>query len=132
MYSSQEWLEKKKEKSRENMQQKKQEDILKEKKKRVNNQFRKYSKPNCLRTILRKQVILTYMHLLNTKQEEEAKKGDAVASYEAWKKQKAQSLKAKFKEKEDAIMREQRELEGKQEKMQSAKQVHLFIYFLLF
>ncbi|KAI4832416.1 hypothetical protein KUCAC02_015385 [Chaenocephalus aceratus] len=56
-------------------------------------------------------------------QEEEAKKGDAVASYEAWKKQKAQSLKAKAKEKEDAIMREQREIEGKQEKMQSAKQV---------
>ncbi|XP_029290683.1 microtubule-associated protein 9 [Cottoperca gobio] len=57
------------------------------------------------------------------KREEEAKKEDAVASYEAWKGKKAESLKAKAKEKQDAIRKEQRALEGKDEKMQSAKQV---------
>ena len=37
MYSSQEWLQKKKEKSKQNMELKKKEEMLNEKKKRVNN-----------------------------------------------------------------------------------------------
>ncbi|XP_075948083.1 microtubule-associated protein 9 [Anarhichas minor] len=85
----QQWLRKKKEKSRENMQIQKKEEILKEKKKR----------------------------------EEEAKKEDAVASYEAWKETKAESLKAKAKEKQDAIRKVQRAVEEKEEKTQSAQQV---------
>ncbi|KAM6941719.1 microtubule-associated protein 9 [Lycodopsis pacificus] len=85
----QEWLRKKKEKSRENMQIQKKEEILKEKKKR----------------------------------EEEAKKEDAVASYKAWKETKAESLKAKAKEKQDAIGKVQRAVEEKEEKTQSAQQV---------
>ncbi|KAM8878304.1 microtubule-associated protein 9 isoform 2-T2 [Spinachia spinachia] len=55
--------------------------------------------------------------------EEEAKKGDAVASYEAWKEKKAESLKAKAKEKQDAIQKAQRAIEENEEKKQSAKQV---------
>ncbi|XP_068561547.1 microtubule-associated protein 9 [Cebidichthys violaceus] len=85
----QEWLRKKKEKSRENMQIQKKEEILKEKK----------------------------------KSEEEAKKEDAVASYEAWKETKAESLKAKAKEKHDAMRKVQRAIEEKKEKKQSAQQV---------
>nr|XP_040043230.1 microtubule-associated protein 9 isoform X2 [Gasterosteus aculeatus aculeatus] len=85
----QEWLKKKKEKSRDNLQIKKEEEILKEKKQK----------------------------------EEEAKKGDAVASYEAWKDKKAESLKAKAKEKQEAIRKAQRAIEENEEKKQSAKQV---------
>ncbi|XP_023148452.2 microtubule-associated protein 9 [Amphiprion ocellaris] len=85
----QEWLKKKKEKSKENMQLKKKEEILKEKKEK----------------------------------EQEAKKEDAVASYEAWKEKKAESLKAKAKERQDKIRKEQRATEEKKEKIQSAQQV---------
>uniref|UniRef100_A0A673C9K8 Microtubule-associated protein 9 n=1 Tax=Sphaeramia orbicularis TaxID=375764 RepID=A0A673C9K8_9TELE len=58
-----------------------------------------------------------------TKQEQNAKKEDAVASYEAWKEKKAECLKAKAKEKQDKIRKEQRAIEEKEEKKQSAKQV---------
>ncbi|XP_060921182.1 microtubule-associated protein 9 [Labrus mixtus] len=85
----QEWLRKKKEKSKENMKLKKTEETLKDKKKR----------------------------------DEEAKKGDAVASYEAWKEKKAESLKTKAKEEQDKMRKEQRAIEEKEEKKQSAKQV---------
>uniref|UniRef100_A0A3Q3FXZ8 Microtubule-associated protein 9 n=1 Tax=Labrus bergylta TaxID=56723 RepID=A0A3Q3FXZ8_9LABR len=85
----QEWLRKKKEKSKENMKLKKTEETLKDKKKR----------------------------------DEEAKKGDAVASYEAWKEKKAESLKAKAKEEQDKMRKEQQAIEEKAEKKQSAKQV---------
>ena len=67
----------------------------------------------------------TDYHLLKkTKQEEEAKKEDAVASYEAWKEKKAQSLKAKAKEKQDVIRKEKRDIEEKERKKQSATQVY--------
>uniref|UniRef100_A0A8D3AF04 Microtubule-associated protein 9 n=1 Tax=Scophthalmus maximus TaxID=52904 RepID=A0A8D3AF04_SCOMX len=62
-------------------------------------------------------------HLPNNKQEEEAKKEDAVASYVAWKEKKAESLKAKAKEKQDRMRKDQRVSEEKEEKRHSAKQV---------
>lgn len=65
--------------------------------------------------------------MLFLKQEEEAKKGDAVASYEAWKDKKAESLKAKAKEKQEAIRKAQRAIEENEEKKQSAKQVCLYL-----
>lgn len=57
------------------------------------------------------------------KQEEEAKKEDAVASYEAWKDKKAESLKAKVKEREALDRKAQKAAEEKEEKRQTAKQV---------
>lgn len=63
-------------------------------------------------------------HLSKTKQEEEAKKEDAVASYEVWKEKKAENLKAKAKEKQDVIRKKQRAIEEKEEKRQTAKQVY--------
>ena len=60
----------------------------------------------------------------NNKQEEEAKKEEAVASYEAWKENKAQSLKAKAKEKQDVIRKEQRAIEEREKKKESATQVY--------
>lgn len=57
------------------------------------------------------------------KQEEEAHKEDAAASYEAWKEKKTESLKAKAKEKEDKIRKEQKAKEEKEERKQSAQQV---------
>lgn len=60
-------------------------------------------------------------------QDEDAKKEDAVASYEAWKEKKAESLKAKAKEKKDRIQKERQEIEEKEEKRQSAKQVRCFV-----
>lgn len=65
----------------------------------------------------------TLHHLSKNKQEEEVKKQDAVASYEAWKERKAEILKAKAKEKQDMIRKEQTANEEKEEKRQSAKQV---------
>ncbi|XP_034384734.1 microtubule-associated protein 9 [Cyclopterus lumpus] len=86
----QEWLRKKKEKSRENMQiKKKEEGTLREKMKR----------------------------------QEEAKKEDSVSSYEAWKEKKAETLKARAKEKQDALRKVQRATEESEEKKHSAKQV---------
>lgn len=71
-----------------------------------------------------------YAHCLPTlkkkkknNQEEEAKKEDAVASYEAWKEKKAESLKAKAKEKQEMLLKEQKAIEDKEEKRQTAKQV---------
>lgn len=74
-------------------------------------------------------------HLPNNKQEEEAKKEDAVASYVAWKEKKAESLKAKAKEKQDRMRKDQRVSEEKEEKRHSAKQVrswfivHFFVRY---
>lgn len=62
--------------------------------------------------------------LKKNKQEEEAKKEDAVASYEAWKEKKAESLKGKAKEKQDMMRKEQKAIEEKEEKRQSAQQVY--------
>lgn len=56
-------------------------------------------------------------------QEEQVKREDAKASYEAWKQKKAGSLKAKAKEKQDMIRKEQRAIEEKEEKRESAKKV---------
>ncbi|XP_035992828.1 microtubule-associated protein 9 isoform X2 [Fundulus heteroclitus] len=81
----QEWLKKKREKSREDMQQKRKDELMEEKQKK-------------------------------------SKKEDAVASYEAWKKKKAESLKAKAKERQNTTSKEQREIEEKEEKRRSAKQ----------
>lgn len=116
------------------MQRKKKEEILKEKKKMVNNQFCKIAVIQHYKR--HPLVILTYMHaacyLSKNKQDEVAKKEDAVASYQAWKEKKAESLKAKAKEKQDMITKEQRAIEEKEEKKQSAKQVNCLIYCALF
>ncbi|CAG5939445.1 unnamed protein product [Menidia menidia] len=94
----QEWLKKKKEKSREMMQQKKKDELLKEKEKMV------FNHPSSVK-------------------KQEAKKEDAMASYEAWKEKKAESLKAKARERKDLLRKEQRATEEKHEKSQSAQQV---------
>ncbi|MEQ2186813.1 hypothetical protein GOODEAATRI_032590 [Goodea atripinnis] len=62
-------------------------------------------------------------HLSAHKQERKSKKEDAIASYEAWKEKKAESLKAKAKERQNMVRKEQRECEEKEEKRQSAKRV---------
>lgn len=86
----QEWLKKKKEKSRQNMDmKKKKEEIVTEKK----------------------------------KEEQETKKEGAVASYEAWKEKKLESLKVKAKEKQEKLRKEQRAFEEKEEKRKIAEQV---------
>lgn len=67
------------------------------------------------------------MHITNhisvNRQEEESKKEDAVASYEAWKEKKAEILRAKAKERNEKIRKEQQATEEKREKRESAKQV---------
>uniref|UniRef100_A0A3B5B275 Microtubule-associated protein 9 n=1 Tax=Stegastes partitus TaxID=144197 RepID=A0A3B5B275_9TELE len=65
----------------------------------------------------------TAHHSSVNSQEQEAKKEDAVASYEAWKEKKSETLKAKAKERQDVIRKEQRAAEEKEEKRQSAAQV---------
>lgn len=67
------------------------------------------------------------LFLTNT-QDAEAKKEDAVASYEAWKEKKMENLKAKAKEKQDMARKEQQASEEKTERRQSAKQAcHSYI-----
>ena len=105
--------------------------MLKEKKKRVNNVH--YSNGTTVQQI-NFFYYNTYANILPSfnsstqifqhKQEAEAKKEDAVASYEAWKEKKAEALKAKAKEKQDKIRKEQRVNEEKEEKRQSAQQVY--------
>ncbi|XP_028307628.1 microtubule-associated protein 9-like isoform X2 [Gouania willdenowi] len=56
------------------------------------------------------------------KKEQEAKERDAVASYEAWKKRKADYFKAKAKEKQEMIRKEKEATLEKVEKRQSAEQ----------
>lgn len=62
-------------------------------------------------------------HLSVHKQDRMSKKEDAIASYEAWKEKKAESLKTKAKERKNLIRNKQRESEENEEKRQSAKQV---------
>lgn len=60
---------------------------------------------------------------LSCSQVEEAKKVEAVASYEAWKEKKAEILRLEAKERLERSRKEQRELEEREEKKLSAKQV---------
>lgn len=71
-------------------------------------------------------------HLSAHKQDRESKKEDANASFEAWKEKKAEILKAKAKERQNMIRKQQRESEENEEKRQSAKQVQIQIIFNLF
>lgn len=69
-------------------------------------------------------MFLIYSAISQWKQQDgETKKEDAIASYEAWKARKAESLKMKAKEKQDTMRKEQRASEEKEEKRQSAQQV---------
>lgn len=79
--------------------------------------------PVC-RNILQKNEVNTKQTLFFSKQEEEAKKEAAVASYEAWKEKKAESLRVKAKERQDTIRKEQRVTEEEEEKRLSAKKVN--------
>lgn len=129
MFSWQEWLQKKKAKLRENIQLKKKEELLKEKKKKVKNLFCNWKYITTDHTVIEHYKLLFNIYASQThKQDEEAKKEDAVASYEAWKEKKAGSLKEKAKEKQDMIRKEQRAIEEKEEKKQSAKQVYWLNY----
>lgn len=101
------------------MQQKKKEELLKQKKKMVNNTNNTMSN-----TLQQTHGYLRYSHTAHhLSKDQEAKKEDAVASYAAWKEKKTENLKAKAKEKQEIIRKEQKVTEEKEEKRQSAKQV---------
>ncbi|KAK1886031.1 Microtubule-associated protein 9 [Dissostichus eleginoides] len=79
----QEWLEKKKEKSRENMQQKKQEDILKEKKKRVFEQW-KLEHDHLLKEKSRKQREAESRLQFGKQEKEKERKNDSNSAVSGW------------------------------------------------
>lgn len=61
--------------------------------------------------------------ILKPIQEQEEQKKIAATAYVAWKKQKAESLEVKAREKHDKMRKEQRALKEKDERKQSANQV---------
>lgn len=101
------------------MQKKKNEELLKEKKRRVNNTHHTVSN-----TLQQTHGYLRYSHTAcHLSKDQEAKKEEVVASFAAWKEKKTENLKAKAKEKQEIIRKEQRAIEEKEEKRESAKQV---------
>ncbi|XP_034043654.1 microtubule-associated protein 9 [Thalassophryne amazonica] len=72
---------------------------------------------------IRKNAQLRKQQEEKRKKEQEAKKEEAVVSFEAWKKKKAESLKAKAKEKQELVRKEQMAVQEREEKRESAKQV---------
>lgn len=59
-------------------------------------------------------------------EEKLAKIADAKASYDAWKEKKAEIIRKKVKENQEAINQQQMEMDKKQEKKETAKQVSIF------
>ncbi|XP_062333729.1 microtubule-associated protein 9 isoform X2 [Osmerus eperlanus] len=57
------------------------------------------------------------------KKDEQTKTEDAKASYEAWKENKSEVIKAQIKEKQEATRKKQREIDEQEEKKQSSKKV---------
>lgn len=105
------------------MQLKKKEATLKEKKEKVSHLCFRQTKEHLTSF---KDYMDALQFFSKNKQEEEAKKEDAVSFYEAWKKKKAESLKSKAREKEAVIRKEQKAAEEKEEKRQTAQQVKAY------